>query len=194
MSENGRKNKRIGYARISDRSQEIRSQIDQLEAYGVDEIIQETISSISWEKKLYKEIDKMIAGDTIIVIRPDRIARNTTMLLTVAEKLEEKGIDLVILSLGIDTRTPAGKMVLTIMGAVAQWEKEELAIKQKNGVKAALKRGVRFGPKPKNYNEDKLKHAIELYRSGEFTVDQITKNTGVPRATLYRRLKREKLD
>jgi len=180
--------KRIGYARISDRSQEIRSQIDQLEGYGVDEIIQETISSVSWEKILYKEIDRMEEGTTLIVTRPDRIARNTAMLLTVSEKLEEKGIDLVVLSLGVDTRTPVGKLVLTILGAVSEWEKKELAVKQQNGIKAAVKRGIKFGPKP-GFEKEGLEMAIEMYKSGEYTVAHITKVTGVPRATLYRRLK-----
>lgn len=178
----------IGYCRKSDRSQKMDSQIDELKKYGVDEIIQETISGVSSEKRLYDVIDEMEEGSTLVVVRPDRLARNTKMLLELAEELELKGINLVILSLGIDTRTPTGKMVLTIMAAVSEWERNELKIKQRNGVKSAKKRGVKFGPKPQ-FEDEGLEWAIKLYLEGKHTVSSISKITKVPRATLYRRLK-----
>ena len=193
MSENVLKTgKKIGYARISDRSQKLDSQIDQLKAYGCDEIIEETVTGVSWEKNLHKEIKKMEPGTAIVVVRADRIARNAKMLLSVAEELEERGIDLVVLDLNIDTRTPTGKMVLTIMAAVSQWERDQLKIKQKNGIKSALERGVTFGPEP-SYEKEGLEMAMEMYDSGNYTVAHITKVTKVPRATLYRKLKQRDL-
>ncbi|UKS67699.1 recombinase family protein [Rossellomorea marisflavi] len=177
----------IGYCRISDRSQKTDSQVDQLQAYGVDEIITETVSGVSADKRLYELIEQMEEGSTLCVLRPDRLARNTKMLLEVVEKLEEKSIDLVIVSLGIDTRTPVGKLVLTIMAGVSQWERDELKIKQKNGVKSAKKRGVKFGPKPQ-FEEEGLQWAMQLYQENH-PVSYISKVTKVPRATLYRRLK-----
>jgi len=185
--------KKIGYARISDRSQKIDSQIDQLQAYGCDEIIEETITGVSWEKNLHKEIEKMEPGSALIVVRADRIARNTMMLLSVAEKLEELQIDLVVLDLNIDTRTPTGKMLLTIMAAVAQWERDQLKIKQQNGIKSAKARGVTFGPEP-SFAKEGLEMAMEMYASGNYTVSHITKVTKVPRSTFYRRLKERDLN
>lgn len=184
--------KKIGYARISDRSQNIASQVDQLKNYGCDEIFQETITGISWDKKLYQLIEEMEEGSSLVVVRADRIARNTVQLIQFAEMLNEKGVNLVILDLNIDTRTPTGKMLLTIMGALSQWEREQLKEKQSNGIRSAKIRGVKFGPKP-GFNKEGLEMALEMYDSGIYTVSHITKVTGVPRATLYRRLKEREL-
>jgi DNA invertase Pin-like site-specific DNA recombinase len=181
----------VGYARISDKSQKNHSQIDQLKKYGCNKIIEETITGIAADKKLNKLIEELEEGDTLVVTRADRIARRTSQILAISERLKEKNVNLVILDLGIDTRTPSGKMVLTIMGAISEWEREQIKIKQRKGIESAKKRGVHLGRKG-NFTKAGLELALEMYEKGEKTVAEICASTNVSKATLYRKLKERK--
>jgi DNA invertase Pin-like site-specific DNA recombinase len=181
----------VGYARISDQTQQIHSQIDQLKKYGCERIVEEVITGVSPNKKLNSLIEELAEGDTLVVTRADRIARRTSQILSIAERLKEKKVNLVILDLGIDTRTPSGKMILTIMAALSEWEREQLKIKQKRGIEAARKRGVHLGRKG-NFTKSGLELALELYEKGEKTVAEICASTNVSKATLYRKLKERK--
>ena len=188
MIEKENENKIVGYARISDKSQNNHTQIDQLKKYGCNKIIEETITGISPVKKLNKIVEELSEGDTLVVTRADRLARRTSQILSIAESLKERNISLVVMDLGIDTRTPTGKMFLTIMSAVAEWEREEIKNKQRKGIESARARGVHLGRRG-NFTKTGLEAAIEMYNNGDMTVKEITEITNVSRATLYRRLK-----
>ena len=183
----------IGYARISDKTQKIDSQVDALKKADCERIVEETITGISTKKtKLNHLLEELQKGDTLIVARADRLARRTVQILEVSETLNNKGVNLVILDLGVDTRTPAGKMVLTIMASVAEWEREQLKEKQRRGIDSARKRGVHLG-RPGRYTQAALEEALRVFESGEKTVDEITEIYNVSRATLYRKRKEKKL-
>lgn len=182
----------IGYARISDKTQKIDSQIDALKKEGCERIVEETITGISTKKtKLNHLLEELQKGDTLVVARADRLARRTVQILEVSETLNNKGVNLVILDLGVDTRTPAGKMVLTIMASVAEWEREQLKEKQRRGIESARKRGTHLG-RPGKYTQAGLEEALRVFESGEKTVDEITEIYNVSRATLYRKRKEKK--
>lgn len=179
----------VGYARISDRSQNLRSQIDELKSYGCDHIISEVVSGISTEKKLNHLIKSLKKGDTLVVTRVDRLGRNTLQLLQLINELQEKEVNLVVLNLGMDTRTPIGQAVLTFLSAIAQMERDILKEKQRKGIEAAKRRGVHLGRPPK-FTKEGLELAIEMYRSNKYTVAEIEAATQVSRASLYRALKK----
>ncbi|MGF9893506.1 recombinase family protein [Priestia megaterium] len=183
----------VGYARISDKTQKIDSQVDTLKKAGCEQIVEEIITGISTKKtKLYHLLEELQEGDTLMVARADRLARRTVQILEVSETLNNKGVNLVILDLGVDTRTPAGKMVLTIMASVSEWEREQLREKQRRGIEAARKRGKQLGRK-KKHNDESMEAAIAAHQEGKKTVDEICRIYNVSRATLYRRVNERKL-
>lgn len=181
----------VGYARISDKSQQIRSQVDQLKAFGCEKVVKETITGIAEDKELNKLVDQLEEGSTLVATRADRLARSAIQVLLLADKLEKKGVNLVVLDFGVDTRTPAGKLILGIMSQLGQWERESLKEKQRRGIEAARKRGVHLGRRGE-FSKDGLALALEMYEKGEKTVAEICAATKVSKATLYRKLKERK--
>lgn len=178
----------VGYARISDKSQNIRSQVDQLKKYGCEKILEETITGIAEDKALNKLVEELQDGDTLVAVRTDRIARSAIQVLLLANQLEKMGVNMVLLDLGVDTRTPAGKLILGVMASLGQWERENLKEKQKKGIEAARKRGIHLG-RPGKFTKSGLDIAIDMYLEGNKTVAEICAATQVSKATLYRRLK-----
>ncbi|KAB2458502.1 recombinase family protein [Bacillus cereus] len=178
-----------GYARISDASQNITTQVEELQAFGCDEIIKETITGIAKEKKLDKLVANMKEGDTLVATRVDRLGRSTLQLLKLIEELGERKINLVIPSLGLDTRTPVGKAIYSVLSTFSELEKSQNEIKQRNGIESARRRGVHLGRKPA-YTKAGLELAIKMYNSGEYTVKEIENSTQVSKASLYRALKK----
>lgn len=178
-----------GYARISDKSQQINSQVEELQAFGCDEIVQEVITGISEEKELNNLVERLEENSTIVCTRVDRLGRNTLQLLQLLKELEDRKINLVVLNLGMDTRTPVGQAVLAILSAFSQMEREINKEKQKKGIESARKRGVHLGRKG-NFTKEGLKLALEMYHSKRYTVAEIEAATQVSRASLYRALKK----
>lgn len=179
-----------GYARVSDKSQNIQYQVEELERMGCDRIVQEVVSGVSKEKeKLDELIESIQEGDTLTVIRVDRLGRNTLQLLTLIEFLEEKGVNLVIKELGMDTNTPVGKAVISFLSAIAQMERENLKIKQKKGIESARARGVHLGRVPK-YTKKSFEKAVKDYLNGA-TVADVSTTYNIPRSTFYKFLKDE---
>jgi DNA invertase Pin-like site-specific DNA recombinase len=179
-----------GYARVSDKTQKLDSQIDELKKYGCDQIVTEVISGIAEEKKLNELVQSLQKGDTLVVTRVDRLGRNTLQLLQLINELQEKEVNLVILNLGMDTRTPVGQAVLAFLAAISQMERDILREKQKKGIEAARRRGTHLG-RPRKWTKEGMELAIQMYKSGIYTVAQIEAATQVSRASLYRALKQQ---
>lgn len=180
-----------GYARVSTQEQNLGTQLQQLERYGVDEIVQEKISGVAKDKpELDGLIELMQNGDTIVVTRMDRLGRSTLQLLELVEGFSERGIDLVILDLNIDTRTPTGKFFLTVMAGFSEMERSLIKEKQRNGVELAKQAG-KYKGRVKKYTDKHagLQHAISLFQEGKHTVKQICEITKIGRSSLYRELK-----
>lgn len=178
-----------GYARISVQSQQIQAQLEELEAYGCDQIVQEVITGISEEKELNHLIEKLEKDDSLVVTRVDRLGRNTLQLLQLIEELKKKEVNLVILNLGFDLNNQIGQAVLTILSAFSQMERDILKEKQKKGIESARKRGVHLGRKPK-YTKKSFKKAVVDYLDGA-TVGEISDTYNIPRSTFYKFLKDE---
>ena len=174
-----------GYARVSTSEQNLSRQLDMLKKYGVDKIYTEKMTGL---KKLRPELSKMLetlnVGDTVVIESLSRLGRSTKNLIELTELFQENGINLVSLKEAIDTSTPTGKLLFTLMSAIAQFERDVIAERTKEGLAAARARG-HFGGRPKTDNQ-KLDRAIKLYETKQYSLSEITDLTGVSKSTLYR--------
>lgn len=186
-----------GYARVSSTGQNIELQIDALTTYGCEKIFKEKISGRKKEnREQFKRLMETVKeGDTIVVTKLDRMARNTRDALETIESLRERGVALVILNMGgqvVDTSTPVGKMMVTMLAAIAEFEADMIRERQMEGIQAAKERGAFRGRVPKFTADSKeLQQAIELVRKRQDTgmsMDMIAKACGMSRKTLYNKL------
>ena len=118
-----------------------------------------------------------------------RLGRSTKDLIELTELFEEKGVHLVSLKESIDTSTSTGKLLFTLMSAIAQFERDVIADRTQEGLKAARARG-RKGGRPKS-NPDAVKKAVKLYMTGQYSLREIEELTGIKKGTLYRNIKRK---
>ena len=162
-----------------------------LKQYGVDHIFQEKMSGTKRERpELTKLLAHLTEGDIVVVESLSRLGRSTKDLIELTELLQGKGVQLVSLKESIDTSTPTGKLLFTLMSALAQFERDVIAERTKEGLKAARARG-RKGGRPK-CDSRKLQQAVKLYESGQHTVAEIQELTGIKKSTLYRAVRAQK--
>jgi DNA invertase Pin-like site-specific DNA recombinase len=184
-----------GYARVSSTDQNLGTQLEHLNGFGVDEIVEEKITGVAKAKpKLDELIDSLVEGDMLVVARMDRLGRNTLQLLELVEGLSERNVHLVVMDMNIDTRTPTGKFFLTIMAGFSELERTIIKEKQRNGIELAKKNG-KYKGRLKKYTSKHagMTHAIELYQTGKYTVKQICEITKVSRSALYREIQQREL-
>lgn len=189
---------KYGYGRVSTGGQNLATQKEQLNSYGIDKLVTDKSTGVNTERKgLQTLLATVQAGDTIICTRIDRLARNTRDLLQLIEELQSKGVGLVILNVQgtvLDTTTPMGKLMVTMLGAIAEFEYDINREKQLAGIEIAKANGAYKG-RPVKYstNNPKVIHAIELYLEGK-TVNEVCTITGISKRTLYRRLKEQGIE
>lgn len=184
------KNYIFGYARVSTEQQNLDRQIDALEKYGVDIIYNEKMTGTRKDRpELSKLLDRITTGDTVVVESLSRLGRSTKDLIELTELFQAKGVNLVSLKESIDTNTPTGKLLFTLMSAIAQFERDVIADRTQEGLRAARARG-RFGGRPRT-NPEAVKKAIKLYQTKQYTLKEIEELTGVKKDTLYRNLHNE---
>jgi DNA invertase Pin-like site-specific DNA recombinase len=178
----------IGYARVSTSGQDTSNQRSELTAAGCSKIFSEIISGASKDRpELQRMLEHLRPGDVVTVTRLDRLARSTTDLLHIGERISEAGAGLKSLAEPwADTTTPAGKMILTIFAALADFERSLILDRTSSGRAAAKARGVKFGPPPALTSEQ-IAHARELRETKSVT--EVARLLGVHRATVYRAFK-----
>lgn len=181
------KNYTFGYARVSTEAQNLDRQLDALKRYGVDIIYNEKMTGTKKDRpELTKLLDRITEGDTVVIESLSRLGRSTKDLIELTELFHTKGVHLVSLKESIDTSTSTGKLLFTLMSAIAQFERDVIADRTREGLNAARARG-RKGGRPK-INSDAVKKAIKLYNTGEYSIKEIEELTGVKKSTLYRNL------
>ena len=172
----------------STEQQNLDRQLDALKNYGCDVIYNEKITGTKRDRpELEKLLDRMTVGDTVVVESLSRLGRSTKDLIELTELFEKNGVHLVSLKEQIDTSTATGKLLFTLMSAIAQFERDVIADRTREGLAAARARG-RKGGRPK-INTESIKKALKLYHTYQYTVKEIEDLTGVKKATLYRCLK-----
>ncbi|PEX84079.1 recombinase family protein [Bacillus cereus] len=186
---------KYGYGRVSSACQNLSVQIKQLQEAGCDTIFKEKVSG---RKKEDREqfnllLETVQEGDTIIVTKLDRFARSTKDALNTIEYLNSKSVSLIVLNMGgdkIDTSTAIGKLMITVLSGIAEFEADMIKERQLEGIEEAKQRGVYKG-RPKKYtrNNRGLQYALELFcnrATNKMTVKEIEEITKISRATLYR--------
>jgi len=181
---------RIGYARVSAVDQDFNGQIDNLKAAGCDKIFSEKVSARSTNGRhaLQKALDALKPGDTLIVVRLDRLARSIRDLLGLLDEIKAAGAHIKALEdPWLDTTTPHGELILTIMGGMAEFERKLIRARCDEGIKRAKARGTVFGRRAALGHGEKRKIA-ERYAAGE-TIRQLADEYEVGVGTIHRALR-----
>lgn len=175
----------FGYARVSTEAQNLDRQLDALNAYGVDFIYNEKMTGTKRDRpELQKLLERLTPGDTVVVESLSRLGRSTKDLIELMELFAAKEVQFVSLKEQIDTATPTGKLLFTLMSAIAQFERDMIAERTKQGLAAARKRG-RMGGRPR-VDQGAIQDALKLYRTEKYTLKEIERLTGIKKSTLYR--------
>lgn len=132
----------VGYARVSTGEQHLDSQMEQLKAAGCSKIYSEKKSGVVAKRdELARMMDFVREGDTVVCCKLDRIARSTQDLLNITDTLTTKGVSFKILNIDLDTGTPTGKLMLTMLGAIVTFEHEMMLERQREGIAKAKAAG-----------------------------------------------------
>ena len=138
----------IGYARVSTVDQNLDSQLEQLKVAGCERIYQEKASGAKVDRpELAAMMNYCREGDTVVVSKLDRVARSTAHLLTIVDTFEKCGVAFKVLNISLDTSTPTGKLMLSMLAAIGQFEREMMLERQREGVEIAKRAGKYTGRK-----------------------------------------------
>jgi DNA invertase Pin-like site-specific DNA recombinase len=178
----------IGYARVSTDDQNAELQVDALKKSGCLKVFTDKASgSLANRPELDRMLDQLRPGDVVVVWRLDRLGRSLKNLIALVEELAEKGVGFRSLTESINTTTANGKLFFSVMGALAEFERDLVRERTLAGLAAARARG-RVGGRPPVMTADKVMVARKMYASREHTVEAIAKTLGVSRKTIYRHL------
>lgn len=176
----------IAYIRVSTIEQNESRQLEGLKKYNIDKIFEEKISAKNMSRpKLQEMLDFAREGDSIYIWDFSRLARSTKDLLEIVEKIKIKGINLISVKENLDTNTATGKLMLTMIGAINEFERANLLERQKEGIIIAKQKGKYKGRKeigyPENWNE-----IYDRWKNREITANEAMKKLNLKRNTFYK--------
>jgi DNA invertase Pin-like site-specific DNA recombinase len=176
---------KVGYARTSTTEQVagFEAQLAELAQAGCEKVFQEQVSSVAPRAQLKASLDFIREGDVLVVSKLDRLARSTQHLLEIADKVKAKRAHLQVLNLGMDTSTATGKLLLTLIGAIAQFERENMLERQREGIAKAKNEGKYKGRAPTARAKTTEARALKAQGLG---ASEIAKRLGIGRASVYR--------
>lgn len=179
----------ISYVRVSTVEQNEARQLEALKKYNIDKWFIEKVSAKNTNRPQLKSmIEFAREGDTIYIHSLDRLARSTKDLLEIVEQLQSKGIHLVSNKENIDTSTATGKLMLTMIGAIAEFERANLLERQKEGIAIAKKEGKFKGRKKIDY-PSKWSEVYSKYKNRELKGNEAMEQLGLKRNTFYNLIK-----
>src|SRR5271156_2647661 len=175
----------VAYTRTStvDQIAGFEAQSKELSAAGCEKIFREQVSSVTVRLQLQSALDFVRDGDVFVVTKLDRLSRSVGGLMAILQALERKHVAVRILNLGMDTQTPTGKLMLTVLGGVAQFEREMMLERQREGIAKAKSAGKYKGRKPTA--RARAAEIATLKADGVRPVD-IARRLGIGRASVYR--------
>ncbi|MBX9464887.1 MAG: recombinase family protein [Aquamicrobium sp.] len=182
----------IGYARTStiDQKAGLKAQLRDLEAAGCTKVFREEISSVAAKRpQLEAALEWVREGDVLVVTKLDRLARSVADLVSITETLKGKGVGLRILAINLDTSTPTGKLMLNLLGSIAEFERELMLERQREGIAKAKAEGKYKGRAPTA--RAKAEDVLRLKAEG-MTGDAIAAELGIGRASVFRILRAER--
>ncbi|TNM65068.1 recombinase family protein [Aliirhizobium smilacinae] len=181
----------IGYARTStlDQTYGLDAQLHELEAAGCEKVFKEQLSSVDKERpELTRALDYAREGDVFVITKLDRLARSMTDLVRIKDTLEAKGVTLKILNLNIDTSTPTGKLMLSLLGSIAEFERDIMLERQREGIARAKADGKYKGRAP---TAQRKADDVKRLKAGGKTAEQIVVELGISRSSVFRALRAE---
>jgi DNA invertase Pin-like site-specific DNA recombinase len=175
----------IGYARTStlDQTAGFEAQLTELAAGGCEKVFREQVSSVAPRAQLEAALDYIREGDVLVVCKLDRLARSTQHLLEIVERVRRRGAHLNVLNLGMDTTTATGKLLLTMIGAIGQFEREMMLERQREGIAKARSEGKYKGRAPTALAKAEQARALRAEGVG---ATEIAKRLKMGRASVYR--------
>lgn len=177
----------IGYARVSrQQDQDTATQVQALTQAGVERIYQEHASGGRWDRpELHRLLDQLRAGDVVVVWKLDRLSRSLKDLLHLLDQLSARGAGFQSLTERIDTTTPAGRMLLQMVGAFAEFEREMIRERTRAGLEAARQQGRVGGRRPKLSSRQR-EELVRGVREGRYSMAEAARLFGVHPATVSR--------
>ena len=193
---------KIGYARVSTQGQDLNSQIEMLEAEGCEKIYSEKFTGTTSKRPQFQAmLEELQEGDVLVVTKLDRFARSTIDALTTVKLLEEKKVDFIVLNMSgdrVDTTTPNGKLLFTIMSGFAEFERSMIVTRTQEGKEQAKKNaeanGTVFKEGRPRMSKKRLDAAFTLKDTQKLTFKQLAEQTGISIATLKRESARRKVE
>lgn len=180
----------VGYARTSTADQKagLEAQLRDLQAAGCTKVFKEEVSSVDKtnRKELERALDYVREGDTLVVTKLDRLARSVADLVSITDLLKQKGVAFRILALNLDTGTPTGELMLNMLGAIAQFERELMLERQREGIAKARAEGKYKGRAPTA--KRKAADVLRMKEEGR-SVAEIVEALDISRASVFRILK-----
>ena len=178
----------IGIARTSTLEQKagLEAQLRELKAYGCEKIYQEQVSSVAEREQLNAALSSLRSGDKLVVTKLDRLARSVKHLGEIVETINKADASLVILDMGgtaIDTSNPTGKLILNVMSSVAQFEREMMLERQREGIAKAKAEGKYKGRKPTARAKTEM---VLLAKKQGLSPTQIMRDLGISKTSYYR--------
>lgn len=181
----------IGYARVSTQDQDSGAQVAALEAAGCEFVFEETASGGRWDRpELQRLMGQLKPHHVLVVWKLDRLSRSLKDLLTIMDRIHQIGAGFRSLTEAIDTTTPAGRMMMQIVGSFAEFEREMLRERTLNGLIAARKAGRVGGRRPK-LKPEQAKEVVHLVSSGQKTAASAARLFNVHPSTVARLLQRQ---
>jgi DNA invertase Pin-like site-specific DNA recombinase len=185
-------NEIFGYARVSTSEQETTLQLDALHRAGVHTVFQEKRSSVGQRPQLQLLLSKLTHGSEVKVYKIDRFARSLIDLLAILERIEKSGATFQSLTEPIDTSSPAGRMMMHMLGAFAEFERSIIRERSMAGQRAAKERGAHCG-RPRTLSKEKESELVTMYQTGKYTIDSVATffdvHSSVAKRAIYRVLK-----
>jgi len=175
----------VGYARTSTTDQRfgLDAQIDQLTAAGCEKIVTEQASSVGKRTEWARLVEFVRDGDILVVTKLDRLARSVRDFWNIADTLQRKGVVLRIMNMNLDTTTATGKLMLSLLGSVAEFEREIMLERQREGIQKARHAGKQFGRKPTARHKATATIALAAQGVG---AREIAERLAISRASVYR--------
>ena len=186
---------KVAYVRVSTVEQNEERQIESLKKYDIEKWYTEKVSAKNTNRpKLLEMLDYVREGDTIYIHDFSRLARSTKDLLDIIENLQQKKVALISVKESLDTSTPTGKLMVTVIAAINEFERANLLERQREGISIAKSKGVYKGRKPITFSDKEFFAAYEEYTSRKITKSALAEKLNITRPTLDKILKEKRIE
>ena len=180
---------KYGYGRVSTLNQDLESQIQALEAEGCERIYTDKFTGTKIDRPKFKELLRILQrGDTLVVTKLDRFARTTADGINTIKELFERGVKVHVLNMGLVEDTPTGRLILSVMLAFAEFERDMIVERTQEGKAIAKKKPDFREGRPKKYSKKQIEHALNLLETHSYK--QVEQLTGISKSTLIRAKKK----